>query len=203
LNGATADIPNQLAVISFAAGSQSCPSGCLPASVTSLPDGSRFYVASYQTYATACPDANVSGACVVPSLTVFNANNFTVQYPSAPTLTLLNPTSTAFAATQYAVPPAPSCLTTPLYPALYSPTVTRFRVFTVASEDSTRVYVGMCDAGAVAVINTTDANVNNEATPVAPDSLVVDLLAAYNNSGALGTNGEPLPQNPIFLFAGQ
>ncbi len=182
VNGVAADVPLQLAVIPFTAGSEACPAGCMPSSVTALGDGSRFYVASYQTYPTGtvstCPDANVAGACVVPWLTVFNANSFAVQYPSAPTLKLLSPISTTFAATQYAVPPVASCATAPIYPALYAPTDTRFRVFTTASVDSTRVYVSLCDAGAVAVINTTDANANNSGTAVPPDSLVLDLATA-------------------------
>ncbi len=47
--GGPNDTPIQLAALSFAAGSAPCPTGCMPTSVTALPDGSRFYVASYQT----------------------------------------------------------------------------------------------------------------------------------------------------------
>lgn len=188
------DTPTQLAAISFAAGSVSCPSGCTPISVTALLDGSRFYVASYQTPAS-CPDPNVSGACVIPGLTVFDANNLTVKYPSAPTLTLLS--TAPFVAGQFAVPPVASCATAPLYPALYSPSTTRFRMFTAAATDSSRVYVSMCDAGAVAVVNTTDSNTNNSGGASPPDSVVTDLLAAP------AANGASALQNPVFLFAGQ
>jgi hypothetical protein len=87
-------------------------------------------------------------------------------------------------------------------PAAYAPGTTRFRLFTAASPDSTRVYVSLCDAGAVAVINTTDSNTNNTGSPVAPDSLVTDLLTG---AAAVGTqaNGSPVLQNPFLLVTGQ
>jgi DNA-binding beta-propeller fold protein YncE len=198
----TSDVPTLLATIPFTTGSLSCPGGCSPVSVTALPDGTRFYVASYAT-APSCPDSNVAGACVIPYLSIFNANTFTAEYPSAPTMKLLSPTSTSFIAGQYAVPPVASCATAPLYPALYTPGVTRFRMFTVASVDSTKVFVAMCDAGGVAVVNTSGANTNNPGTGTPADSLVLDLLAGYLGSGALQSDGEPVPQNPIFLFTGQ
>ncbi|MGC2260889.1 MAG: hypothetical protein WA594_21440 [Candidatus Sulfotelmatobacter sp.] len=207
--GVVSDVPSLLGTISFASGSTPCPTGCMPVSVTALLDGSRFYVATYQT-PTGCPSGGgVTGACVIPRLTVFNANTLSLMYPSAPTLTLLvgpppcTPTATTscqtnwpFAAGQSAVPPIASCATAPLYPALYSPTKTRFRVFTAASEDSTRVYVSMCDAGAIAVINTTDSNTNST-TPVPADSVVTDILAAPEANSATAL------QNPIFLLMGQ
>jgi YVTN family beta-propeller protein len=201
---ATSDVPTLLATIPFTAGSVSCPAAtaCAPVSVTALPDGTRFYVASYAT-ATSCPDSNVSGACVIPYLSIFNANTFTAEYPKAPAMTLLSPTSTAFVATQYAVPPVASCATAPLYPTLYAPGATRFRMFTVASVDSTKVFVAMCDAGGIAVIDTSGANTNNPGTGTPSDSLVMDLLAGYAGSSGLLSNGEPAPQNPIFLFTGQ
>jgi len=215
--GPTADIPTLLKAISISAAASSpctATSGCspvTPVSVTALADQSRFYVASYQT-ATACPDPNVMGACVIPELTVFDANSFAVKYPSAPSLTLLTwppactPTSTTscpptgwpFATNQYAVPPVPSCVTA----ATYSPATTRFRMFTVAAADSSRVYVSMCDAGAVAVVNTTDANTNNSGNGLPPDTLATDLLAAYG-AGPVQPDGQTAPQNPIFLFMGQ
>jgi len=198
-NGVPNDTPLLLTTLSFASGSTACPAGCTPVSVTALLDGSRFYVATYQSYAASCPDSNVSGACIVPQLTVFNANSFALQYPSAPTMTLL--TWPPFSTNQYAVPPVPGCAP-PTPPALYNPLSTRYRVFTVASADSTRVYVGMCDAGAVAVIDTTGGNTNNPNQPQPPDTLVTTLLTPYSAS-APQANGEPLPQSPIFLFMGQ
>lgn len=87
--GGANDTPIQLGAISFGSTSIPCPSGCFPTSVAALPDGSRFYVASYETPAN-CPDPTVTGACVIAGLTVFDANSLTVQYPAAPTLTLLS-----------------------------------------------------------------------------------------------------------------
>jgi YVTN family beta-propeller protein len=188
--GIVSDVPNLLGTISFASGSAACPGGCLPVSVTALLDGSRFYVASYQT-STGCSGSTV---CVTPQLTVFNANTLSLMYPGAPIPTLL--VSAPFAAGQTAVPQAASCATAPLYPALYSPSATRFRVFTAASEDSTRVYVSMCDAGAIAVINTTDSNTNSS-NPVPADSVVIDILTAPEANSATAL------QNPTFLLMGQ
>jgi YVTN family beta-propeller protein len=168
-SGGANDTPLQLAAIPFTAGSTACPSGCSPVSVTALLDGSRFYVAGYAMPAS-CPDPHISGTCVVPQLTVFNANSFAVQYPSAPTMTLL--TWPPFSTNQYAVPPVASCAPAPLY----TPTSTRFRLFTVSSADSTRVFVSMCDAGTVAVIDTTGGNTNNSGQPQPPDTLVTNLV---------------------------
>jgi YVTN family beta-propeller protein len=194
LNGVVSDIPVQLAAISFTSGAGPCAGGCTPVSVTALLDGTRFYVATYQA-PLACPSGTgVTGACVIPGLTVFDANTFAVKYPTAPTLTLLG--SAPFAAGQTAVPQAASCAM-PIYPALYSPSSTRFRVFTASAEDSSRVYVSMCDAGVIAIINTTDGNTNNPGTGLPPDSVITDLPAApeANSASAL--------QNPKFLLMGQ
>jgi YVTN family beta-propeller protein len=179
--GGANDTPIQLAAISFGPGSAACPSGCSPTSVTSLPDGSRFYVASYQT-AASCPDTFVgsSSACVIPGLSVFDASSFSLK---TSTLTLLTyPPFAADVSTsqyQYAVPPVGTCAS-PVLPAVYAPGNTRFRVFTTAAADGSHVYVSMCDAGAVADINTTDSNVNGTGGGTTPaDSLVTDLPTAY------------------------
>jgi len=196
--GGDNDTPTLLKTISMANGANSaCPSGCTPTSVTALPDGSRFYVSSYRI-ASACPDtlAGTTGSCVIPGLTVFDANNFALEYPSAPTLTLL--TDPPFSANlntnqyQYAVPPVSSCAS----PTLYTPGATRFRVFTVSAIDSSHVYVSMCDAGAIAVINTSGSNTNNPIGGTPADTVITDLPAATQPSGEL-------PQNPIFLLMGQ
>jgi YVTN family beta-propeller protein len=197
--GVANDTPVQLAAISLASGSVPCPTGCTPESVAALPDGSRFYVATYQT-ASPCPDtlAGSSSSCIIPEATVLDANNFTVKT----TLTLL--TDPPFAANlttnqyQYAVPPVTSCVPA----ASYAPGTTRFRVFTVASVDSSRVYVGMCDAGAIAVINTTGSNTNNPGGGTPADTVVTDLPAAFS-AGRAQANGEPALQNPIFMLTGQ
>lgn len=210
--GGPNDTPVQLVAISFAVGSAPCPtsaSNCSPTSVTALPDGSRFYVASYEIAST-CPDPTVTASpCIIPRLTVFDANSFTVKYPSAPSLTLLtwSPPCTGtscptgpFATNQYALPPVATCAS-PVLPALYTPGTTRFRVFTAASTDSSHVYVSMCDAGAIADVNTTDNNANNTGGSSTPaDTLITDLPAAYAGSSQ---NSGSAVQNPIFLLPGQ
>jgi YVTN family beta-propeller protein len=195
--GGAGDTPTQMAAISFASGSAPCPAGCAPTSVTALPNGSRFYVASYQT-ATTCPDTTIKGSCVIPGLSVFDANSLAPKI--TPAMKLLTwpppPTTGPFAPNQYAVAPVATCAPA----ALYSPTTTRFRVFTVAAADSSRVYVSMCDAGAIAVINTTDANTNNTGgSGMTADTLVTDLPAAFS-----GPQSNPLAsQNPVFMLTGQ
>jgi YVTN family beta-propeller protein len=198
--GGTNDTPLQLAAFSFALGSAPCPTGpaaCVPASVTALLDGTRFYVATYQT-ANSCPDPVVTVLCVIPGLAVFDANSLALKS----TMSLLTNPPFAVSASgqyQYAVPAVTACAPA----ALYSPTTTRFRVFTTAAADSSRVYVSMCDAGAIAVINTTDSNANNPSGSGNPsDTLVTDLPAAFS-AGAIQSNGEPPNQNPIFLLMGQ
>jgi YVTN family beta-propeller protein len=196
--GGANDTPIQLSAISMTAGPHPpCPSGCSPSSVTALRDGSRFYVASYEI-ATSCPDSVVgsSSACFIPRLTVFDANSFAVRTA----LTLLssppfasNPTTHQF---QYAVPPVASCAPA----ALYAPGTTRFRVFTTASVDSSRVYVSMCDAGAIAIVTTTTSSISPGGNT--PDTLVTDLAAPFG-AGSSSAGGEPPPQNPLFLLAGQ
>jgi DNA-binding beta-propeller fold protein YncE len=189
-SGGANDTPALLKSIAFTAGSVPCPSGCSPSSVTALADGSRFYVASYEM-AAACPDplAGTAGACVIPSVAVFNAPDFTLKT----TLTLLtdppftaNPTTSQY---QYAVPALSACAPA-IPPATYSPSTVRFRVFTAAATDSSRVYASMCDAGAIAVINTLDNNANNPTNTSTPaDTLITDLPAAFSVCTQANCNG--------------
>jgi YVTN family beta-propeller protein len=177
-SGGTNDAPSLLAQLAIPSACAGC-GAVFPVSVSALPNGSRFYVASYQTAAICPAGTGAVGACVVAGLTVFDANSLTLKYPSTPTLSLLSSNETSFSPGQTAVPAVAACGPIPAVPsAAYSPSITRFRVFTVASEDSSRVYVSMCDAGAIAVINTTGANTNNPGNPVAPDTVVTDLPAA-------------------------
>jgi YVTN family beta-propeller protein len=196
--GGANDTPIQLSAVSMTAGpNPPCPSGCSPSSVTALRDGSRFYVASYEI-ATSCPDTVIgsNSACVIPRLTVFDANSFAVKT----TLTLLS--SPPFASnpsthqSQFAVPPVASCAPA----ALYAPGTTRFRVFTTASVDGSRVYVSMCDVGSIAIVTTTTSSISPGGNT--PDTLVTDLVAPFS-AGSSSAGGEPPPQNPVFLFAGQ
>jgi DNA-binding beta-propeller fold protein YncE len=60
-------------------------------------------------------------------------------------------------------------------------------LYIVAAADSSRVYVGNCDAGNVAIVQTLD------------DTLLVELPAPES---ATFSGGTPLPQKPVFLVAG-
>jgi YVTN family beta-propeller protein len=67
--------------------------------------------------------------------------------------------------------------------------VARFELFIAASADSSKVYVGNCDAGNTSIIRTSD------------DSKTLDIPAPL--SAATPPNGgNPLPQNPVFVLAG-
>jgi hypothetical protein len=176
----------------------------VPVSVAALPDGSRFYVASYQRQPS-CKDPFVGPvACIIPMVTVFDAGSLTIRTPSSSffgaELSLF--TSPPFGATtqpatpQYAVPEVSSCI-----PAtVYSPSTTRFRLFATSAADSSHVYVSICDAGAIADISTTTNTVSQGTN--ANDRLVIDLLAPVS-AGALGANNQPPPQTPVFLLTGQ
>lgn len=175
-SGGTAnDTPRLLTRIPFTPGSGVCPSGCFPVSVSALPDGSRFYVASYQSETT-CSDANVGAtSCIIPLLTVFDAPSMSLKPASAPpslrspSISLLSPPN--FAATQYALPPVASCAT----PLTYTPGTTRFRMFTTAASDSSHVYVSVCDAGMIADVVTGTNTISTGSN--SPDTLVTNLAA--------------------------
>jgi len=182
LAGKANDTPKLLTAISLTAGANPpCPNGCSPVSVAALPDGSRFYVASYEI-ATACPDPSVgaSASCVIPRLTVFDAPSLTVKPMSAsllaPSLSLVM--LPQFAGTQYAVPQVASCAPA----AAYAPGTTRFRMFTTAAADSSHVYVSLCDAGTIADINTTTSTISTGSN--SPDILVADVPTPSGACGA-------------------
>jgi hypothetical protein len=179
--GTANDTPVLLSTIVMSAGQNpACPQGCSPTSVTALPDGSRFYVASYASE-TACSDPNVgvSVPCIVPMLTVFDALSMTVKPAtstllSSPSISLLD--TPQFSCTQYAVAPLTACV-----PATtYAPGTTRFRMFTTSSADSTHVYVSICDAGSIADINTTTSSISTGGNNT-PDTLVADIVAPFGS----------------------
>jgi DNA-binding beta-propeller fold protein YncE len=179
-----------------------------PVSVAALPDGSRFYVASYQIQ-TPCSDPYAgSGPCIIPMATVFDARSLTIRAASSSyfgaELSLLSGppfvpadfSTTPPKPPQYAIPATPSCVPA----AIYSPSTIRFRMFATASADSSHVYVSICDAGAIADVSTTTNTVNQGTN--ADDRLVIDLLAPFS-AAAPGPNNQPPPQSPVFLLAGQ
>jgi hypothetical protein len=200
-SGTANDTPSLLMKIPMTIGSTACPGGCQPVSIAALPDGSRFYVASYQSQSN-CPDPIVGAAnpCLIPMLTVFDALSMTVKpasSPLAPSLSLLTPPQ--FAATQYAVPTVSSCVP----PSPYAPTVgsTHFRMFAAAAADSSHVYVSICDGGVVADISAVTSSVAAGSTNT-PDTLISDLPAPFS-AASPGPNGQPLLQSPVFLLTGQ
>jgi hypothetical protein len=169
----------------------------IPVSVAALPDGSRFYVASYVVANGACPSTSIAAAnCILPQATVFNAASLTFKSTIFPLLAPVTLTS-GQVVQPLGVTPVASCV--PVTP--YAPGNARFRMSAAASLDSTRAYVGICDAGTVAVIDTA-TSANSTGTTDAIDKLVLDLNAPLSAAGS-NVTGEPPPQNPIFLFTGQ
>ena len=189
-------------------------SAVMPVSVAALPDGSRFYVASY-VFGTAtctptdtcysptnnppptCPDPTVTvPGCVIPQVTVFDAGSLSPKidvFPLSPPVTIDGGTIYPFA-----LPPAQFC-----QPATssYTPDAARFRMSAVAAADSSRVYASICDAGVVAIVNTTTSSIATGGTNT-PDTLVKDLLAPFSAAPAQSGQEPPL-QNPVFLLIGQ
>jgi DNA-binding beta-propeller fold protein YncE len=167
----------------------------MPVSVAALPDGTRFYVASYVTASgSSCPDPNVVAAgCVIPQVTVFDAGTLTVKSTVFP---LLPPVTSPVAQVQpFAVAPIAFCV--PVVP--YTPASARFRMSAAAAPDSSHVYASICDGGSVAIVQTAT---NTIATGVnAADTLVTDLPAPFSATPV--SSGEPPPQTPVFLLTGQ
>ena len=171
-------------------------SAAMPVSVAALPDGSRFYVASYAIATSGCPDPTLTATgCVIPQVTVFDAASLTIKttiFPLLPPVTTSTGTVSPFAL-------APATFCAPL--TNYNPTVARFRMSAVAAADGSRVYASLCDGGAVAVVNTTTSSIATGGTNT-PDTLVTDLLAPFSAAPAQ-SGQEPPPQNPVFLLIGQ
>jgi DNA-binding beta-propeller fold protein YncE len=169
-----------------------------PVSVAALPDGSRFYVASYVTVLSGspCPDPNVTATgCVIPQVTVFDARSLSQKTTVFP---LLPPVTAPVGGVQpFALAPVAFCA--PVIP--YTPASARFRMSAAAAVDSSRVYASMCDGGSVAIITATTSTISVGGTNT-PDTLVTDLPAPFGAGAAQG-NGQPLPQNPVFLLTGQ
>ena len=199
----TVPAPPITAPVSTVCATATCTySAVMPVSVAALPDGTRFYVASYVTgtatsgASSTCPDSNVSAlaGCIIPQITVYDAGTLLVKTTVFP---LLPPVTTASATTIYPFALAPAAFCAPVFP--YSPASARFRMSAAASPDSSRVYASMCDGGAVAVVTT---NTNTIATGGnSADTLVNDLVAPFSAASA-PPNGEPPPQNPVLLLTG-
>jgi YVTN family beta-propeller protein len=203
--GGPGDTPQLLSAINLAstavtANYPTCASLC-PVSVTALPDGSRVYVASYQL--SSCSDPVFSTSCrVAPQVTVIDAPSNTVKTTVFP-LTVGQGGTTPPSVSE-SLDCIPSVPYTPVgVPVAGSSTPgfsTRFRLSTAAAADSSRVYVGVCDAGSVAIINTTTNTITLGGNVA--DTLVTNLPAPFG-AGIPPANSEPPAQNPIFLLTGQ
>ena len=191
-----------------------CPncSNLFPMSVAALADGTRAYFASYQLVPTAAPGCTDPVPGVLTSApTCFVQAWITVMDALSTTVTT---TISAFPSGTPPVPEVANCLAGDSS-GLYNPGLvlvpnatpgpvyrfaTRFRVSAVAATDSSRVYVSVCDAGSVAIVNTTDSNLNNPGDNIPADTLLLDLQTPFG----LGTTGNALPQqNPIFMLTGR
>jgi len=131
--------------------------------------------------------------CVIPGLTVFDANSLTAKI--TPALTLL--ASPSFAVNQYAVPQDPACAS----PALYAPGTTPFasspRQRSTAATSSEHVRCWRhCRHH-----HHRQQHQRHGRSGTPADTLVADLPTAFSN-GATQSNGEPPNQNPILLLTG-
>jgi DNA-binding beta-propeller fold protein YncE len=202
--------PQIVAPLSTVCATSTCSySAPMPASVAALPDGSRFYVASYvlgtATSSSDCPDTTVTVAptgCIIPQVTVFDAASLTVKtniFPVLPPVTTTSETTTTTTTTTYPFAVARVTFCDSATP--YTPATARFRMSAVAAPDSSRVYSSVCDGGLVAIVNTTTSTVAAGGTNT-PDTLVTDLPAPVG-AGPPQSNQQPLPQTPVFLLTGQ
>ena len=222
----TIPAPSFGAPVSTVCASYTCTySSAMPVSLAALPDGSRFYVTSYVSGTATCisgdtcytltnpppptcPDLNVTApaGCIIPQVTVFDARSLTVKttiFPLLPPVTTATATGTN-TVYPFALAPIAFCASVPGVPYTLvpgTPPLARFRMFAAAAADSSRVYASMCDGGAVAIINTTTSTITTGGTNT-PDNLVTDLAAPFG-AGPTQSNGQPLPQNPVFLLTGQ
>ena len=192
-------------------GSYTCSYGpVVPVSVAALPDGSRFYVASYVTgtaicspsdtcYSSSnpppatCPDLTVTAptpGCVIPQVSVFDAASLAQKTTVFP---LLSPV----AGTQpFAATPLTFCA--PVAP--YTPAAARFRMAAAAAVDSSHVYVSMCDARAIADIDATTSTIAAGGSN-SPDVLVTDLRPPFAFGAGSTITSLSITSNVITLQA--
>jgi len=115
--------------------------------------------------------ATVSGGTVTSQVTVFDASS----YAASKTIALTS------------------------VPQICTPN-TPVELSMAAAADSTRVYVGNCDAGNTAIIRTTPNNSPGSSAP--QDTLVLNLPAPVSAQSPSSPGGTPPPQNPVFVLAG-
>jgi|HubBroStandDraft_6_1064221.scaffolds.fasta_scaffold143115_2 YVTN family beta-propeller protein len=165
---------------------------CTPISATALQDGTRAYIASYtiDPNTTNCASTQVLGyapqSCIAIQVAVINElNNTLIKVVKLPEVAI-SPVKTP------GTPPV--LVTTPV--DCSNPNVTRFRMMTASSVDSSKVYVSNCDAGGVAAIRTSD---NTYVTMLKAPASLLDPIRY--NTGTSATSFPP-PQSPMFLVVG-
>lgn len=185
---ANVDPPRVMNTIDLATAAASVCSGCAPTSVTALGDGSRAYVAAYQLVPGCTDSAGNAVNCVNPLVAVLDGPSATLKS------TIAGFGGGAALSTTGCGPgsgPAPT---------VWQPGSARFRVSIASSGGGTnsnfKVYVGQCDAGSVAVINTFPVD-GNAADTYSGVSLNAPLSSFPPLSG-----GVPPAQNPVFVVAG-
>jgi YVTN family beta-propeller protein len=203
VTGGLGDTPTLLTSINLSTTAVSgnyptCLNPC-PVSVAALPDGTRAYVASYQL--SSCSDPTFSTSCkILPQVTVID----TVSNTEKTTVFPLPATGSTPPSVAEAIDCIPSFPYSPEGVAIPGTSAlrlsSRFRMSTAAAADSSRVYVAMCDAGSVAIINTTTNTIAVD--PNVPDTLVTNLPAPFG-AGSPQPNGQPPQQSPVFLLTGQ
>jgi YVTN family beta-propeller protein len=191
------DPPALLRVIDLSTAAAAVCSGCAPDAVTVLGDGSRAYVAAYQFAPGCADDAGNPVNCVSSFVAVIDGLSATFKsvvpnVSSAPPVSTIS-TAPALSTTGCGIGGGP-------VPAVWQPGPARFRLSIVSSGGETnsnfKVYVGQCDAGNVAVIDTYPAHGNPADTYAG-----ITLPAALSTFPPLSSGLPPL-QNPVFLVAG-
>jgi YVTN family beta-propeller protein len=194
---AGADPPRLMNTINLATAAASACSGCAPDAVTVLGDGSRAYVAAYQ-FSPGCTDYSGNAVnCVKTLVAVIDGLSGTLKsiVPNVSGATSVPTISSAPAITSSACGPAVGPV-----PSLWQPGVARFRASITSSgggaNSNFKVYLGQCDSGSVAVIDTFTANGNSADTYAG-----ISLNAPLSSFPPLAS-GYPPPQNPVLVIAG-
>jgi YVTN family beta-propeller protein len=173
----TGDTPVALPSIDLSA---TCP-GCELDAVTALPDGSKVYVASHITDASAC--AVVAGLpvetppCVSTQVTAVRAadGRLLKTIPTMHRVLVDNQTQGR----------------RPDVPVLTACVGLQYRRSIIASSDGVRVYVSNCDAGSVDIVHTSD------------DTFALDLIAPVSADPPLQGQDFPPPQRPVLVLSGR
>jgi DNA-binding beta-propeller fold protein YncE len=177
----SADPPSLLATDCVVSGSiPPCPATFAPVSVAALPDGSSAYIASYGI-SSVCTGA--STPCLTSQVSVISStsNRLSAVIPLG-TVSVDMTNSTGCGA------PGP----------VGSHGAIRFRLSVAAAGDSSRVYVGNCDAESTAIISA----VPTSSDPYPANTVITNLRPPSSAFPPLpSTPGQPPPQTPVFVLA--